>query len=98
MTLSELIEQLEDLQTGLGDDVDPEVRLAHQPRWAFEYEISGEVLVGKSPERTEPPVGFSEDKAVEVEDGDQDGTISYIGEGTQLGYLSGVASKELGWR
>lgn len=37
MNLRDLISELEDLAAEFGDDVD--VRLAHQPRWAFEYAI-----------------------------------------------------------
>jgi hypothetical protein len=37
MTLRDLIDELEDLAEDFGDDAD--VRLAIQPRWAFEYSI-----------------------------------------------------------
>ena len=90
MTLNDLIEQLTDLRTSLDDDADPEVRLAHQPRWPFEYSVGTVTLVGAT--------GEVEEEEDREEEGDQDETIIYIGEGTQLGYLSGVASKELGWK
>lgn len=38
MRLGTLIEELLHLQDQLGDNV--EVRLAHQPRWPFEYSVS----------------------------------------------------------
>jgi len=34
----------------------------------------------------------------EDEEADNDGTVVYIGEGGQLGYLSSLASQWLGWR
>lgn len=37
MTIRDLIERLEDFADDFGDDI--EVRLAQQPRWAFEYSI-----------------------------------------------------------
>lgn len=36
MTVSDLIDQLQDLADEFGDET--VVRLAHQPRWAFEYD------------------------------------------------------------
>ena len=38
MRLSELLELLEDIQDSFPDE-DPEVRLAIQPQWPFEYSI-----------------------------------------------------------
>lgn len=38
MRLSELLELLENIQEDFPDE-DPEVRLAMQPQWAFEYSI-----------------------------------------------------------
>ena len=69
MTVSELIEELNYLNQ------DAEVRLACQPRWAFEYSIASVVGV--------------------TLDGDEE--VVYLGEGSQLGYLPGEASEELGW-
>lgn len=79
MTLRDLIDQLEDAAQSFGDDI--EVRLAHQPRWAFEYSIANVVVL----ERT------VEDGA------DPEPAVVYIGEGNQLGYLPGDAAAELGW-
>jgi hypothetical protein len=86
-TLRDLIDALTDLADHYGDDT--EVRLAQQPRWAFEYSI-GEVAVAN---------GDDED-----DDDDDDGEpaaaaapVVYIGEGQQLGYLDGAAARALGW-
>ena len=38
MTLRDLLDELEDMATEYGDDA--EVRLAHQPRWPFEYSVA----------------------------------------------------------
>lgn len=69
MTVGELMEYLADF------DSEAEVRLAQQPRWAFEYSV-GEVA------------------GVDT----KDGPVVWIGEGTQLAYLPGVAQEALGWR
>lgn len=45
MTLSRLIEQLMEIQEQYGEDM--EVRLAEQPRWAFEYSLQEEIGVAK---------------------------------------------------
>jgi hypothetical protein len=39
MRLSELSELLDEAKYHFGDDVDPDVRLAIQPSWPFEYSI-----------------------------------------------------------
>lgn len=83
MTLGQLLEALQDIAEEHGADV--EVRLAHQPQWAFEYSIDDVVLV----EASEP----SEDD----EDADQEEPVVYIAEKSQLGYLGGAAAKALGW-
>lgn len=77
MRIQDLIEQLQDLANEHGEDI--EVRLAHQPQWAFEFSI-GEVAV------------------VEAEDSEDEGAVVYIGEGEQLGYLSGAGAVALGWK
>lgn len=79
MTVGELREALE----GLEDDV--EVRLAMQPRWAFEYTVERvaavEVADRNDNSEEEPP------KRMTV----------YLAEGRQIGYLPGVVAEELGW-
>ena len=60
---------------------DAEVRLAQQPRWPFEYSI-GDIV------------------EVDLEDEDEEGEshqVVYLGEGSQLDYLPGQVSQELGW-
>lgn len=102
MTVGELISQLEDL------DAEAEVRLAHQPSWPFEYSIDSVVEVGGDDDECEE-CGFSwsaHDEGtpgycgceVEPPRGSDNPTIVYIAEGSQLGYLPGQASRQLGWR
>jgi hypothetical protein len=38
MTLRDLLDELEDIAADHGDHID--VRLAHQPRWPFEYSLT----------------------------------------------------------
>lgn len=83
MTVAELISQLEDF------DGDTEVRLAQQPNWPFEYSIS---------EIVEVAVGDTDEDDEDATDEPEGERVVYIGEGSQLGYLSGNASRELGWR
>ncbi len=81
MTLRELIDELEDAASEYGDDI--EVRLAQQPRWAFEYSVdSGDT-----------PVAVAKIRG----DRGKRETVAYIGEGRQLGYLPGAAAVALGW-
>lgn len=114
MTLQELIYQLQELQAEAGDR-DVEVRMAQQPRWAFEYSISDVVLVG-APDRVVTRAEFDamsedEQERVMAQADEEDGTVVlldegetlpepvvYLGEGSQLGYLPGGASRALGWR
>jgi hypothetical protein len=58
------------------------VKLAMQPSWPFEYSIGDVVEV----ERTKQ----------EKKNGEP--VVCFLGEGTQLGYLSGPAAVALGWR
>lgn len=80
MLISELIEQLMDIQA---DHPDAEVRLAMQPAWAFEYSIHQVTAV-------------EEEKDTSDRDGDSDpDVIVYISEGVQLGYLPGDAKDQV---
>lgn len=63
-----------------------EVRLAFQPEWPFEYAI-GEVVSSQD-------FDLDEDEDEDEEDIEP---VVYIGESKQLGYLSGVATRALGW-
>jgi hypothetical protein len=66
-------------------DQDAEVRLAQQPNYPFEYSVDNVVQI-------EAP---AEDEDGEDEDAEQ---IVYISDGSQLDYLPGVVSRELGWK
>ena len=85
MTLRELIEELEEHAQDFGDET--EVRLAQQPNWPFEYSVGATVAI-------DPASALEDEDDEEIEDGK---TIVYIGEGSQLGYLPGSATRELGW-
>jgi hypothetical protein len=84
MNVRELIEQLTDLADEYGDDVD--VRMANQPRWAFEYSIADVQAVVLTSSKRERLQGAEPKQAV-----------IYLAEGSQLGYLPGAASVALGW-
>ena len=87
MNIRDLIDELEALADQHGDYV--EVRLAHQPEWPFEYALDQVVAVNTA----EDDEGFG-DKAEEDEG---DALIVYLAEGSQIGYLPGVATNALGW-
>jgi len=86
MNLRELIDSLTDLAAEHGDNV--EVRLAHQPAYPFEYSLE-----------TIAAVDLAADEEGDDDEGAEpgDAVIVYLGEGQQLGYLSGHAAAELGW-
>lgn len=103
MTIRDMINELEQFAEEHGDDC--EVRLAHQPRWAFEYSISSVVAVDLNepdPDDVAAALDVINDpetddvdraQARAILDGDEKkNVVVYIGEGTQLGYLPGVAS------
>jgi hypothetical protein len=99
MTIAELKEAIQDLPD------DAEVRLAQQPRWAFEYEI-GHTAYIENLENQSDPASLGAKAAAEDDEDDEDSTppdfngapgIFYIGEGSQIGYLPGQATEELNW-
>lgn len=45
LTVGQLIEYLQDVQHEVGEDA--EVRIAHQPHWAFEYSLQETVAVSR---------------------------------------------------
>ncbi|MCU0928810.1 MAG: hypothetical protein MUE62_06360 [Burkholderiaceae bacterium] len=92
-TLRYLIEQLQDMADTYGENT--EVRIAHQPSWPFEYGI-GEVVAGSEGDDDDGDDDPREGGA--QRDDDDTPVVVYIGEGTQLGYLPGNASRALGWR
>ncbi len=85
MTVGELREMLEEY-----DDA-TEVRIASQPRWAFEYAIDGVAAV-------DPCDGDDLDEDG-YERGPEDGgpVVVYLAEGTQIGYLPQAAAVAVGW-
>lgn len=104
MNVRELKKILEDL------DDDFEVRLAHQPSWPFEYSIA-EVVVMESDrdqideieqaltrdadDLTDDDKCSMQQQISELED--ENVTVVYIAEGSQIGYLPGHVTRELGW-
>ena len=56
MRISELIEELEAIQDAYPDS-DPEVRLAIQPQWAFEYSVHS-ISCLEDPEGKDAPVVY----------------------------------------
>lgn len=106
MTVSELIAELEQMPA------DAPVKLAHQPQWPFEYSIA-DVILHKAPEAmTYEAFEALDDEAKErLGEREERGEVAFIregadppvdtvfiGEGTQLGYLTEGVSAQLGWR
>lgn len=76
MTLNDLIERLQEIADDLGEEADEvEVRLAVQPRWAFEHTIAGIAL------SSDLRRGDDEEEA-----GEESTPIVYLAEGEQIGY------------
>lgn len=88
MNIRELIDQLESFANEHGDDT--EVRLASQPNWPFEFDIS-------AVEAADLHMG-SGDPDDEPADESEATIVVYLAEGSQLGYLPIAACKVLGWR
>ena len=85
MTARDLIEELE-YAISINGNEDVEVRMAQQPKWAFEYSIDQAVVVdNKDGEETSNNVVGEKEVVV------------YLSEGSQIGYLPEKASDELGW-
>ena len=108
MTLSELIDQLQELAEELnpsGDlfaECDPEIVVAYQPSWPMEVQITNLVVC-------DPLADFDEEYGPEPEDQDpawhdaRDAEASkpvslVIGTSERNEYLRSGASKLLGWR
>ena len=85
MTAEQLIEELQWAIERNGNQ-DVEVRLAQQPKWAFEYSIDQAVVVAEMENEDE------EDDRVAPKN-----VTVYLSEGSQIGYLPQNASDELGW-
>lgn len=106
MNVSELIEALSQF------DGDLEVRLAIQPSWSFEHEISGvvtydapDIITRAEYDEMTPEYQDLADQRVDngeaefVDDGEPEPPTPcvYIGEGRQVGYLATAAKNALGW-
>jgi hypothetical protein len=76
MNINHLIRELQDIRDQHGNI---EVRLANQPNWPIEYSIAG-IVVNDPSEQID-----SDDNECE----DECETVAFIGEGSQIGYLSG---------
>ena len=119
MTLSELIQTLVDQAIELNpgwtlDDemeIDPEVLLAHQPSWPFEYQIGtvafldckqnqlddlAEALAELGPDEEEDRAGIKDAMADVEAHGPE--PVLFIGEGGGQQYLREGGSTALGWR
>jgi hypothetical protein len=106
MNIQELIDQLTDLKESYGDDI--EVRIASQPSWPFEHDISQVEMVDFSEgEQCGYCGGSGRDEEEEcpecegsgtVKDPDETGKVIYLGEGLQIGYLPSQATEALGWK
>lgn len=113
MTLSELIEGLVDQARQLNPDWelgdpmgnDPDVKLAHQPSWPFEFDIDGihlhDPMVAWDEEYGPEPAHDDPDREAWLADRQQEetkGKTIYIAEGGNQQYLAGGVATLLGWR
>ena len=85
MNIQELITELQDIAN---TDPDIEVRLAMQPSWPFEYDISRVAYV--DPTYPEYHDLGPEDADVPDDEADRPPVV-YLVEGSQLGYLPQIA-------
>jgi len=103
MNIQNLIETLQEIAQ---ENPDAEVRIAHQPSWPFEYSV-GDIVAcdseGADPEELEHAREAAADGCetaaqylADAKSRDTSNTV-YIGEGSQLGYLPGVAARALSW-
>ena len=83
MTLSDLIERLEELRAELGDDV--EVRLMTQQNYPFENELAGATCLRDIHERDEVD-SDDDDNPERFEPEGEPAEVVYLLEGRQLGY------------
>ena len=83
MTLSDLIERLEELRSELGDDV--EVRLMTQQNYPFENELAGATCLRDIRERDELD-SDDDDNPEGFEPEGEPAEVVYLLEGRQLGY------------
>ena len=81
MTVGELKQELEDLESQDKLNDNTEIRIAHQPRWAFEYSLGDSVAVVWAKDE------YSEDR----------NPVVYLEEARQIGYLPQPAADAIGW-
>jgi hypothetical protein len=82
--------ELRELLEGIDDNV--EVRLATQPNYPLEFHLSESSCL------CTPDVDDEDLTEVEAKEAREDGQVFYLAEGQSLGYLSGFAAEQLGWR
>ena len=81
MTVGELKQHLYELSESGIINEDTEVRMAQQPRWAFEYATSSGIATSNYAEAGAPEVAEA----------------LYLEEGYQIGYLPEGVAEQLGW-
>ena len=81
MTVGELKQHLYELSEAGQINEDTEIRMAQQPRWAFEYATRSGIATSNHAEAGAPEVAEA----------------LYREEGHQIGYLPQGVSDELGW-
>ena len=100
MEIEELIETLQELAE---EYPHADVRLATQPTWPFEYSI-GDIVASRDNEEDQQE--WDKDFKLAEDDDEREAMgdrpelgepIVYIGENSQLGYLSKVVSEKLRW-
>jgi hypothetical protein len=105
-TISGLIETLEEIREEHGE---VEVRLAHQPSWPLSFALGEVAAVDEAApdgDEDDEPEDLSEDypgQRIVGPDHDTRGSegprvVVYLGEGGDQEYLSGAASRALGWK
>lgn len=83
------IAELKELIADLPDDA--EVRIAHQPKWPFEYSVGASAYVEVS-----EPTETDDDESDPIKANGAPGVL-FLAEGIQLGYLPRQAKEELRW-
>jgi len=109
MTLSELIAQLQEI-ADQHEDIDPEVKIAHQPNWPLEFSISGVLAFNTKLEAITELKEILEDPELEADEREhltselaaleaEPEMMVFLSEGfSGNGYLTSGVSAELGWK
>ena len=103
MNIVRLIEELEYLKDIAGENA--QVLLAMQPSWPFEYSIDSVIAVTNEMREENARAELRDEGLSEEEINEQvvgapefEGeNVIYLSEGSQLGYLPGDVTNELGW-